>query len=148
MPAYAAAAAALKRELTLPGIGQTVILTRMGGASTPMPDGEDLATLAQSRATLALHLSVRRANEIVATLSPLYGADCPAILAYRVGWPDQAFSDGTLSDLKARIRTLKITRTALIFVGRVFARDSGRDAVESALYSADHAHVLRPTRGG
>jgi precorrin-4/cobalt-precorrin-4 C11-methyltransferase len=128
VPAYAAAAAVLKTELTLPEISQTVILTRTEGKASPMPNREDLATLGASGATLAIHLSVRNVRAIVRELTPHYGADCPAVVAYRVGWPDQ-------------IRDAKITRTALIFVGRVF---ESREFSDSRLYDAAHRHILRP----
>jgi len=141
VPAYAAAAAVLKTELTLPEVSQTVILTRTDGKASPMPNREDLATLGASGATLAIHLSVRNVREIVRELSPHYGADCPAVVAYRVGWPDQLILRGTLETIGAQIREAKITRTALILVGRVFGK---RDFEDSRLYHADHRHILRP----
>ncbi len=144
VPAFAAAAAALGQELTVPEIAQTVILTRTAMKSSAMPKGEDLATLGQSGATLAIHLSVRNLREIERQLIPLYGADCPVIVAYRVGWPDQAFLRGTLADIREKVRVAKITRTALIFVGRALEPDE--DFRDSALYDAAHAHVLRPVR--
>jgi len=143
VPAFAAAAAALGRELTVPEISQTVILTRTAMKSSAMPDGEDLATLAQSKATLAIHLSVRNLREIERRLVPAYGADCPAIVAYRVGWPDEAFFEGTLATIREKVRKAKITRTALIFVGPALAVQEFRD---SALYDGAHAHILRPKR--
>ena len=143
VPAFAAAAAALGRELTIPEVSQTVILTRTAMKSSDMPAGEDLATLARSGATLVIHLSIRNLLEIERQLAPHYGADCPVIVAYRVGWPDQAFIHGPLSDIRDKVRAAKITRTALIFVGRALADSDFRD---SALYDARHAHLLRPTR--
>jgi precorrin-4/cobalt-precorrin-4 C11-methyltransferase len=143
VPAFAAAAAALGRELTIPEVGQTVILTRTAMKSSAMPPGEDLATLARSRATLVIHLSIRNLLEIERRLAPIYGADCPVIVAYRVGWPDEAFIHGTLSDIRGKVRSAKITRTALIFIGPVLAETAFRN---SALYDAGHAHVLRPKR--
>jgi precorrin-4/cobalt-precorrin-4 C11-methyltransferase len=143
VPAFAAAAAALGRELTIPEVSQTVILTRTAMKSSAMPPGEDLATLAQSGATLAIHLSVRNLLEVERQLSPIYGGNCPVIVAYRVGWPDQRFLHGTLSDIRDKVREAKITRTALIFVGKALADTDFRD---SALYDASHAHVLRPRR--
>ena len=145
VPAYAAAAALLKTELTLPEVSQTVILTRTSGKASPMPAGEDLKTLGASGATLAIHLSVRNIHLVVTELQPLYGADCPVVVVYRVGWPDQRIIEGTLADIKAKVKAAKITRTALIFVGRVFGR---RDFVDSRLYHADHRHILRPKRRG
>ncbi|MXN66632.1 precorrin-4 C(11)-methyltransferase [Stappia sp. GBMRC 2046] len=144
VPAFAAAAAALGQELTVPEIAQTVILTRTAMKSSVMPEGEDLATLGRSGATLAIHLSVRNLREIERQLIPLYGEDCPVVVAYRVGWPDQAFIRGTLSDIREKVRLSKITRTALIFVGRALEPDE--DFRDSALYHADHVHVLRPKR--
>jgi len=141
VPTYAAAAAVLKTELTLPEVSQTVILTRTDGKASPMPNREDLATLGASGATLAIHLSVRNVREIVRELSPHYGMDCPAVVAYRVGWPDQLILRGTLETIGAQIREAKITRTALIFVGRVF---ESRDFTDSKLYDAAHRHILRP----
>jgi precorrin-4/cobalt-precorrin-4 C11-methyltransferase len=145
VPAYAAAAAALGRELTVPERCQTVILTRTAMKSSAMPPGEELETLGRSGATLAIHLSIRNLREIERTLAPLYGADCPVIVAYRVGWPDQTFIEGTLSDIREKVRASKLTRTALIFVGRALAENDFRD---SALYDAGHAHILRPKRAG
>src|SRR5262245_38585978 len=141
VPAYAAAAAVLNTELTLPDVSHTVILTRTDGKASPMPNHEDLATLGASGATLAIHLSVRNIREIVRELSPHYGADCPVVVAYRIGWPDQLVLRGTLSSIGAQIREAKITRTALIFVGRVF---ESRDFTDSKLYDAAHRHILRP----
>ncbi len=143
VPAFAAAAAALGRELTVPEVSQTVILTRTAMKSSAMPDGEDLATLGRSGATLAIHLSVRNLREIERQLIPLYGADCPAVIAYRVGWPDQAIHEGTLATVREIARKAKITRTALIFVGPALA---DRDFCDSALYDGTHAHILRPKR--
>ena len=143
VPAFAAAAAALGRELTIPEVSQTIILTRTAMKSSAMPAGEDLATLARSQATLVIHLSIRNLLEVERQLAPAYGADCPVIVAYRVGWPDQAFIHGTLADIRAKVRAAKITRTALIFVGHALADSDFRD---SALYDSAHAHVLRPKR--
>lgn len=144
VPAFAAAAAALGQELTVPEIAQTVILTRTTMKSSDMPKGEDLETLGKSGATLAIHLSIRNLREIERQLVPLYGADCPVVVAYRVGWPDQSFIHGTLTDIREKVREAKITRTALIFVGR--ALQPQQDFRDSALYHADHVHVLRPKK--
>lgn len=143
VPAFAAAAAALKMELTVPEVAQTVVLTRTSMKASAMPPGEDLETIGRTGATLAIHLSVRNIREIENRLIPLYGADCPAIIAYRVGWPDEAFIHGTLGDIRQKAREAKITRTALILVGPALAASSFRD---SALYDAAHAHVLRTGR--
>lgn len=143
VPAFAAAAAALGKELTVPEICQTVILTRTAMKSSAMPEGEDLATLGRSGATLAIHLSIRNLHSIEKELTPHYGPDCPVIVAYRVGWPDQTFIHATLADVRSKVRAAKLTRTALVFVGRALAENDFR---ESALYDADHVHVLRPRR--
>ena len=141
VPAYAAAAAALRRELTLPGIAQTLILTRTAMKASAMPEGEDLATLGASGATLAIHLSVRNLTHVVGTLTPHYGADCPVAIVYRASWPDEKVIEGTLADIRAKVRAAKITRTALILVGRVLAP---ADFDDSRLYDPTHVHVLRP----
>ena len=143
VPAYAAAAAKLGRELTLPGVAQTVILTRTTMKASAMPPGEDLATLGRSGATLAIHLSVRNLSAIQAQLIPLYGADCPVVVAYRVGWPDERLLHGRLASIHEPVRAAKITRTALILVGRALDPAGFPD---SALYHPDHVHVCRPSR--
>lgn len=144
VPAFAAAAAALGKELTVPEVAQTVVLTRTSMKASAMPEGEDLETIGKTGATLAIHLSVRNLREIENKLIPLYGPDCPAIIAYRVGWPDETFIHGTLSDIRGKAREAKITRTALILVGPALAADGFRD---SALYDSSHAHVLRHAGG-
>lgn len=139
--AYAAASAALKRELTLPDVSQTIILTRTAVRASKMPEGEELETLAKSGATLAIHLSVNNLAYVERTLMPVYGADCPVVVAYRVSWPDELFIEGTLGDIRAKVKAAGITRTALILVGRVLG---GHAFTDSRLYAADHHHVLRP----
>jgi precorrin-4/cobalt-precorrin-4 C11-methyltransferase len=141
--AYAAAAAALGTELTLPDVSQTVILTRTSVRSSDMPDGEDLKTLGQSGATLAIHLSVNNLATVIRDLVPHYGEDCPVVIAYRVSWPDEQFIRGTLGDIRTKVKASGITRTALILVGRVLG---GSDFDDSRLYAADHHHVLRPKK--
>lgn len=143
VPAFAAAAALLKRELTLPDVSQTVILTRTSMKASAMPNAEDLATLGASGATLAIHLSVRNLKHVCETLIPHYGADCPVAVVFRASWPDEKVIEGTLADIRAKVRAEKITRTALILVGRVLDPGDHRD---SALYDPDHVHVLRPRR--
>lgn len=140
VPAFAAAAAELKMELTLPEIAQSVIVTRTAGKASGMPPGEELATFAKSRATLAIHLSIRNLKHIEEELTPYYGADCPVIVIFRATWPDQQIIRGTLCDIREKVRTEKITRTALVFVGRVFEAQEFKD---SSLYDAAYAHVLR-----
>ena len=141
VPSFAAAAAALGCELTLPEVAQTVILTRTAARSSPMPDGEAIERLAASRATLAIHLSVANLARIVRALIPPYGADCPAVVAYRVSWPDQLLIRGTLADIRAKVKEARITRTALVLVGPALA---GTSTIESRLYAADHHHLMRP----
>ncbi|WP_288903344.1 precorrin-4 C(11)-methyltransferase [uncultured Sneathiella sp.] len=143
VPAFAAAAAALKTEFTLPEVSQTVILTRTSMKATAMPNQEDLKTLGASGATLAIHLSVRNLRNVTADLIPNYGEDCPVAVVFRASWPDEQIIRGTLSDIREKVRAEKITRTALIIVGRVLDAKGYRD---SALYHADHVHVLRPKR--
>lgn len=139
--AYAAAAAAMKTELTLPGVSQTVILTRTAVRSSDMPAAEDLARLGESGATLAIHLSVNNMAKVVRDLIPHYGADCPVAVVYRASWPDEIIVRGALADIRGKVKAAAITRTAIILVGRVLA-ESGFD--DSRLYAADHHHVLRP----
>jgi precorrin-4/cobalt-precorrin-4 C11-methyltransferase len=134
VPAYAAAAAALKRELTVPGVGQTVILTRTAAQATPMPPRENLATLGASGATLVLHLAVQRIDELVAELVPHYGADCPVAVAARVSRADEVLLRGPLSGIAAQVHAAGIVRTAVIVVGRVLTAGEFPD---SHLYSAD-----------
>ena len=145
VPAYAAAAAEMGVELTIPEVAQSIILTRTAMKSSAMPEGEELENFARTKATLAIHLSIRNLREIERVLTPYYGADCPVVVAYRVGWPDQEFIRGTLADIRLKVRDRKITRTALIFVGP--ALQDVRDFRDSALYDKDHVHVLRATRG-
>nr|WP_298682704.1 precorrin-4 C(11)-methyltransferase [uncultured Dongia sp.] len=145
VPAFAAAAALLKTELTLPGISQSIVITRVQGASSPMPPREDLATLGAAGATLALHLSVKSMTKVVRELTPHYGADCPVVVVYRASWPDEAVMRGTLSDIEAKLAGSDIARTALILVGRVFGTKdgSGGEFNDSQLYKASHQHLYR-----
>ncbi|MGH1330467.1 MAG: precorrin-4 C(11)-methyltransferase [Paracoccaceae bacterium] len=142
VPAYAAAAAALGQELTIPEIAQSIVLTRVSMKSTSMPAGETLENFARTGATLAIHLGVRALRDIERVLVPHYGAECPVVVAYRVGWPDQMLIRGTLSDIRGKVRDEKITRTALILVGPALGEVS--DFKDSALYDAAVPHVLRP----
>ncbi len=126
VPAFAAAAAALGRELTLPGVAQTVILTRTATRASAMPDGERLDRLAAIGATLAIHLSIANLARVVRACLPHYGEDCPAIVAYRISWPDQRLICGTLGDIRDRTKRAGITRTALILIGPALAGDGER----------------------
>ena len=140
VPAFAAAAAALRRELTLPGVAQSVILTRTATRASAMPDGESLERFAASGATLAIHLSIANLAAVVRALTPNYGGDCPAVVAYRVSWPDELLLRGTLADIREQAKRARLTRTALILVGRALAGEGG----DSRLYAPDHHHLLRP----
>jgi precorrin-4/cobalt-precorrin-4 C11-methyltransferase len=144
VPAFAAAAAALGQELTLPEVAQTVILTRTAMKSSAMPLGEELEELGRSGATLAIHLSIRNLRHVRRALEPIHGPDCPVAVVYRVTWPDEKIIRGTLADIGGKVRAEKITRTALLLVGPALATEDFRD---SALYDSDHVHVLRTTRG-
>ena len=138
--AMAASAAWLGKELTLSGVTQTIIMTRYEG-KTPFPERERLPQLAQSGATLAIHLGVTRIHKIVEELIPHYGEDCPVAVCYRTSWPDQDRVEGTLSDIVEKVRAKGFTRTALILVGRVLDTDQFED---SYLYRKDQAHIFRP----
>ncbi|MFA7414918.1 MAG: precorrin-4 C(11)-methyltransferase [Rhizobium sp.] len=140
VPAFAATAARLKTELTLPEIAQTIIITRTEMKASSMPEFETLEILGKSRATLAIHLSIRNLPHIREVLTPYYGEDCPVIIAYRATWPDEQFIRTTLKDMQAAVREAKITRTALIMVGMVFGHVEFRD---SDLYNSQFSHVLR-----
>lgn len=133
VPAYAAAAASLGRELTVPGVGQTVILTRTSARSTPMPPGEDLATLGASRATMVLHLAVQRIDAVVAELLPRYGPDCPVAVVAHASRDNEVILRGTLADIAAQVHAAGIRRTAVIVVGRVL---TATEFPDSHLYSA------------
>ena len=141
VPSFAAAAAALRRELTLPEVAQTVILTRTATRSSPVPDRETLEQLGAIGATLAIHLSINNLARVVRALTPHYGPDCPAVAAYRVTWPDQLLIHGTLSDIHDKVKKAKITRTALVLVGQALGNAAAPD---SRLYAPDHHHLLRP----
>jgi precorrin-4/cobalt-precorrin-4 C11-methyltransferase len=142
VPAYAAAAAALGQELTVPEIAQSIVLTRMSMKSTSMPSGETLENFARTGSTLAIHLGIRALREIERQLIPYYGEDCPVVVAYRASWPDEIYLRGTLKDIREKVRAEKITRTALILVGPALAQV--KDFRDSALYDPETPHVLRP----
>jgi len=140
VPAFAAAAAALQCELTVPEVAQSVVLTRVSGRASRMPEGETLATFARSGATLVIHLAIHAVDKIVDELTPFYGADCPAAAVVQASWPEQQVVRGTLADLAARVAELHIERTALILVGPALA---ARDFRDSALYDADYRRRFR-----
>lgn len=140
VPSFAAAAAALGAELTLPGLAQSVVLTRTAGRATSMPEGETLENFAATGATLAIHLSIGNLDNVVTQLSPAYGSDCPVAVVYRASWPDQQIIRSTLATLKGDV-TENITRTALILVGPALA---GEGFDESCLYSTEYDRRYRP----
>jgi precorrin-4/cobalt-precorrin-4 C11-methyltransferase len=142
VPAFAAAAAALRRELTVPGVGQTVVLTRVSARATPMPDGEDLASLSRSRSTLVLHLAVQRIDQVVEELLPSYGPDCPVAVVAYASRPDEVVLRGTLSTIAAQVHEAGVRRTAVIVVGAVLTASEFPD---SHLYSAARARPAAPT---
>ena len=140
VPAFAAAAAVLGRELTVPEVAQTVVLTRVPGRASRMPDGEQLAAYAATGATLAIHLGVHKIDGIVAELTPHYGAACPVAVVARATWPDERVVRGTLSDICDKLAAAPIERTALVLVGRALAAEAFR---ESALYDPDYRRRFR-----
>jgi precorrin-4/cobalt-precorrin-4 C11-methyltransferase len=136
---FTAAAAALGRELTLPELSQTVILTRAEGR-TPMPDGERLADLARHRATIALFLSITLLKDVTRALIPSYGEDCPVAVIHKASWPDQVIVKGTLSDIEAKVKAARIHATAMVLVGRVL---TATDFANSRLYDPEFTHRYR-----
>jgi len=122
---YQAAAAVLQRELTLPGVSQTVILTRKG-KKTPVPEREELARLASSQSTMCIFLSIDQIEEVVRDLLPYYGRDCPVAVVYKASWPDQVVLQATLAEIAAQVKSSGISRTAIIIVGRVLERQVPR----------------------
>ncbi len=140
VPAFAAAAALLETELTLPGVAQSVVLTRTSGRASAMPDGETLTNFAKTGATLAIHLSIHRIDNVAKELTPHYGPDCPVAVVFRASWPDEQVIRGTLDSIATDIPD-EINRTALILVGPALA---GETDIRSALYSSDYDRRYRP----
>lgn len=140
VPAFAAAAAALGAELTVPEVAQSVVLTRLPGRASAMPPGETLAAFAATGATLAIHLAIDKLDLIVATLLPFYGADCPVAVVARATWPDECVLRGTLSSIAAAFAAEPAERTATVLVGRALQPEGFR---ESALYSPDYPRRFR-----
>ena len=138
VPAFAAAAAALGRELTVPGVGQTVILTRIAVDATPMPPGEDLPSLAATRATMVLHLAVQHIDRVVAELAPSYGLDCPVAVVARASRDDEVVLRGVLGDIAEQVAAAGVRRTAVIVVGQVLGAEGFPD---SHLYSVDRCRT-------
>jgi precorrin-4/cobalt-precorrin-4 C11-methyltransferase len=143
VPAFAAAAAALARELTLPEVAQSVVLTRTPGRASAMPATETLSSFAATRATLAIHLSIQAIDKTVEELVPAYGENCPVAVVFRASWPDEQIIRATLGTIAAEVKKTSIERTALIIVGDVLA---ARDFRNSALY--DSAYQRRFRGGG
>jgi precorrin-4/cobalt-precorrin-4 C11-methyltransferase len=140
VPAFAAAAAALACELTVPEVAQSVVLTRVSGRASRMPETEKLATFAASKATLAIHLAIHAIDAVVEQLTPFYGADCPAAVVVQASSPTERIIRGTLADIAAKVTAEKIERTALILVGEALGVEEFRD---SALYDADYRRRFR-----
>lgn len=140
VPSFAAAAAALGNELTLPGVAQSLVLTRTPGRASTMPEGETLSAFAATGATLAIHLSIHNLETVVQDLSPAYGADCPVAVVWRATWPEQRIVRGTLETIETLVAG-SMERTALILVGRALAAE-GFD--ESCLYAEDYDRRFRP----
>lgn len=140
VPSFAAAAAALGRELTIPEVAQSLVLTRVSGRASAMPAGETLAGFGATGATLAIHLAIHALDRVVAELTPLYGADCPVAIVVRVSWPEERIVRGTLATIEAEVAKDPIDRTALIFVGPGLAAEGFR---ESALYDSDYQRRFR-----
>ena len=141
VPAFAAAAAALGRELTVPEVAQSLVLTRVSGRASAMPAGETLAAFGATGATLAIHLAIHAIDRIVAELTPLHGAGCPVVVAVRVSWPDEQILRGTLGTIRRLLAEHPAERTALVLVGPALAADDFRD---SALYDPAHPRRFRP----
>ena len=141
VPAFAAAAAALGRELTMPEVAQSLVLTRTPGRASAMPEKETLAAFAATGTTLAVHLSIHVLEDVVAELLPYYGAGCPAAVVYRASWPEERVIEASLGNLPAAVaKAGGVDRTALIFVGPALGAQGVR---ESALYSVDYQRRFR-----
>lgn len=140
VPSFAAAAAALGRELTIPEVGQSLVLTRISGRASKMPDGETLAAFGATGATLAIHLAIHALDQVVAELAPHYGADCPVAIVAHASWPQQRVVKGTLADIAEKVAADPIERTAIIFVGRTLG---AADFRESSLYDPAYQRRFR-----
>lgn len=141
VPSFAAAAAALGCELTVPGVAQSVVLTRVALRSSAMPDGETLAAFAATGATLVIHLAIRHIERVVDEVRPYYGPDGPVAVVCRASWPDEMVLRGTLATIAAQVRDAGIERSALILIGQAL---TARDFIASRLYDSDHARMFRP----
>ena len=143
VPAFSAAAAVLGRELTVPELTQSVVLTRMPGRASGMPAAERLSAFAATGATLVIHLAIQSIGAIVEQLTPSYGADCPVAVVVRASWPDERVVRGTLADIAGQVAAEPIERTALVLVGRAL---EAHDFRESALYDPDYRRRFRGER--
>ena len=144
VPAFAAAAATLGRELTIPAEAQSLVLTRISGRASAMPAGETLSAFGATGATLAIHLAIHALDRVVAELTPHYGADCPVAIVFHASWPDEKIIRGTLADIAASFAADPVERTAIIFVGRTLAAENFR---ESSLYDPDYQRRFRGRDG-
>ncbi|WP_283192600.1 precorrin-4 C(11)-methyltransferase [Rhizobium sp. AN80A] len=140
VPSFAAAAAALRRELTIPEVAQSLVLTRVSGRASPMPDGETLTQFGATGATLAIHLAIHALDRVVNDLTPLYGDECPVAIVVKASWEDERIVRGTLGDIEAKVAAEPIERTAIIFVGPSL---SSTDFRESSLYDATYQRRFR-----
>ena len=140
VPAFAAAAAAIRRELTVPEIAQSIVLTRVPGRASRMPEGERLAAFAATGSTLVIHLAIQALDAIVDELTPFYGADCPIAVVARATWPDERILCGTLADIRGKLENHPIERTAIILVGPALSAENFR---ESALYDPSYRRRFR-----
>jgi precorrin-4/cobalt-precorrin-4 C11-methyltransferase len=140
VPSFAAAAAALAQELTLPEVAQSLVLTRTSGRASAMPESESLAAFARTGATIAVHLSIHALDKVVNELAPILGADCPVAVIYRATWPDEKIIRATLGNIEKLVDVKEIERTALIIVGKVLSETGFR---ESALYNTDYHRRYR-----
>ena len=144
VPSFAAAAAALGRELTIPAVAQSLVLTRVSGRASPMPNSETLTIFGQSGATLAIHLAIHALPQVVSELTPLYGTHCPVAIVVKASWPDERIVRGTLATIEGLVAAEPIERTALIFVGPGLTADGFR---ESSLYDPDYQRRFRGRDG-
>jgi precorrin-4/cobalt-precorrin-4 C11-methyltransferase len=144
VPAFAAASAALRRELTVPELAQSLVLTRTPGRASAMPAGETLRTFAAARTTMAIHLSLHAIDRVVSELKPAYGADCPVAVVYRASWPDERILRGTLATIAECVAKAALESSAIILVGPALG---GGDFAESALYNPDYRRRFRENTG-
>lgn len=140
VPAFAAASAVLGRELTVPGLAQSLVITRVSGRASAMPAGETLAAFGATGATLAIHLAIHALEQVVTELAPLYGGDCPVAVVVEASRPTERVMSGTLDDIVAKVAREPVERTALILVGKALAPENFR---ESALYDAAYQRRFR-----